>query len=597
MLRSFELRTATTNTPWPSSSRFSSHAPHYCPVSDLWKRKYGYSCPYTQPAGEYSLHKRRPSTGVGERPSLNEERRPLSSQPSPHSCTLCGPEATYCDHSFGSGFCTGVEGPEVEEEEPISHATRHPYSDGRTTRTTIPCIYSPQKSKNAMNHPPHLGVQPVACKKIGEKTVGKGRKRIRGETSTVDARPNVPTLLEVHQRVIDSALREISRPREGPFENLGERLGGDHEDFTYCSSSTRLSECATLGVSTPALLPRSSSLRHAFNADPNSAGHHVDGESNRVVRRKRVSKSRQQQERMRLPSCEKDDSGYSSSRKTVPLLQRKHELSSAENGRNTPVGSSTSREDLIINERADSLSRLGGHNEEKGMLDYIAPIETNSCRASNSQHYQPSASTHGTVAQCAPSSGNSSVVTSSIKKVSPPSNIAPEKHRRKSSNLVAETFTLYRTSAIGNKIPPSPSERVLGERSTTTEENADRVVLETGSPAEDCVGRGQKEELLIHAPPSVSKYEEEPQGSYTTQAEKWKSVSTTTESSMVGQYRFGDANRSPCQAIPHGKLAKGQTLRGDDGISTSGISDMSPISWTLSVDAREKPVGVNHASR
>lgn len=44
-----------------------------------------------------------------------------------------------------------------------------------------------------------------------------------------------PTLLEIHQRVIDAALLEISRPREGPFENLGERLGGEHETFTYYS--------------------------------------------------------------------------------------------------------------------------------------------------------------------------------------------------------------------------------------------------------------------------------------------------------------------------------------------------------------------------
>ncbi|CAN0037313.1 unnamed protein product, partial [Ectocarpus sp. 12 AP-2014] len=39
----------------------------------------------------------------------------------------------------------------------------------------------------------------------------------------------------LHQRVIDAALREISRPRDRPFDNLGERLGGEHDTFTYCS--------------------------------------------------------------------------------------------------------------------------------------------------------------------------------------------------------------------------------------------------------------------------------------------------------------------------------------------------------------------------
>ncbi|CAM9387063.1 unnamed protein product, partial [Ectocarpus sp. 12 AP-2014] len=39
----------------------------------------------------------------------------------------------------------------------------------------------------------------------------------------------------LHQRVIDAALREISRPRDRPFDNLGEHLGGEHDTFTYCS--------------------------------------------------------------------------------------------------------------------------------------------------------------------------------------------------------------------------------------------------------------------------------------------------------------------------------------------------------------------------
>lgn len=89
-------------------------------------------------------------------------------------------------------------------------------------------------------------------------------KRSGGLDGKVGGKPSrrmtvAPTLLQVHQRVIDAALLEISRPRERPFENLGERLGGEHETFTYSSQDgsegtnpesaacdpTRLPEAAT----------------------------------------------------------------------------------------------------------------------------------------------------------------------------------------------------------------------------------------------------------------------------------------------------------------------------------------------------------------
>lgn len=77
-----------------------------------------------------------------------------------------------------------------------------------------------------------------------------------------------PTLLELHQRAIDAALLEISRPREGPFENLGERLGGEHETFTYYSqdgdggsegSSTELTTCEPASLSEATSLKRRAS--------------------------------------------------------------------------------------------------------------------------------------------------------------------------------------------------------------------------------------------------------------------------------------------------------------------------------------------------
>lgn len=50
----------------------------------------------------------------------------------------------------------------------------------------------------------------------------------------------IPSLLEIHQRVINAALLELSLPHEMPFENLRERLGGEPEEQTYREGSIRV---------------------------------------------------------------------------------------------------------------------------------------------------------------------------------------------------------------------------------------------------------------------------------------------------------------------------------------------------------------------
>ena len=105
----------------------------------------------------------------------------------------------------------------------------------------------------------------TACK-------GSGGVRVKMGVKSCRRRKVAPTLLEIHQRVIDAALFEISRPREGPFENLGERLGGARETFTYYSQDGDANGDgeATLTESTacgPARLPESkNTLRRAKTA-------------------------------------------------------------------------------------------------------------------------------------------------------------------------------------------------------------------------------------------------------------------------------------------------------------------------------------------
>lgn len=60
-------------------------------------------------------------------------------------------------------------------------------------------------------------------------------------------RRTTPSLLEIHQRVINAALLELSQPHDMPFENLGERLGGEPDEQTYREGSIRVRGGKVLG--------------------------------------------------------------------------------------------------------------------------------------------------------------------------------------------------------------------------------------------------------------------------------------------------------------------------------------------------------------
>lgn len=83
-----------------------------------------------------------------------------------------------------------------------------------------------------------------------DKLRGRGRRRkIDPHSYSKDERKNrVPTLLETHQRVINAALLELSRPRGEPFGNLGESLGGEYDKFTYCDRYVKASVCSLKNV-------------------------------------------------------------------------------------------------------------------------------------------------------------------------------------------------------------------------------------------------------------------------------------------------------------------------------------------------------------
>lgn len=222
------------------SSRLSAILPPHSPsrlsyrahsAKLKWEKKHGQPCPYSLPAGKGCPYVRR-----------DDERPPLGTQHDERHNKL--PErssrAQYCD--FGSGFDRdAVDSTALQESGDYLESAE----STRTYSTHTPVTAAPA-----------VGDGVPRKDEIGSGCRGNTRKNNHAIRKT-PGRRRCPTLLEMHKRVIDTALLELSRPREGPFENLGDRLGGEHESFTYCygttsrlmkdsSSSGSLPQCAAV---------------------------------------------------------------------------------------------------------------------------------------------------------------------------------------------------------------------------------------------------------------------------------------------------------------------------------------------------------------
>lgn len=287
----------------------------------------------------------------------------------------------YCDHAFGIRFRTGFNAPTTTGEDEKKSAldeTRSVGNNARTSSTTIPSIPSTNPDKKSIQHRCPK-VSPARPNRIEENSTGKrGQKQVRVATPTVGVGPKIPTLLKLHQRVIDAALREISRPRQGPFENLGERLGGEHEDVTYCSSSIKFPICAAGPTPqsrcwsaryAPANRNRSSrrcwSAGQAFHGDKESnsgrggLGSKISRGAGHAIL---VDRTVQQQMKPRLPRFENSSRSHSSSKRS--MLQQNQELSSsAEDERGVIQVTDTIGKSAKVKENSAAASELQDRSE------------------------------------------------------------------------------------------------------------------------------------------------------------------------------------------------------------------------------------------
>lgn len=194
----------------PSSfPHFDSRSSFFSRGNPWWRRDPSRISPYSRSARHdclYSRAERRKQTTC----LTSRERDQGSCPPLPPSFGSSKP--SY----FGSGFCK-----ELDEE-----------SIGQGSTLGFECI-------DDGSGPPADRAPKVSRAYAGSRALK--RSEVEKESSCLTpSRDRIPTLVEMHKAVIDSTLQEFFRPREGPFENLGERLGGGRENFTYCDRSIRM---------------------------------------------------------------------------------------------------------------------------------------------------------------------------------------------------------------------------------------------------------------------------------------------------------------------------------------------------------------------
>ena len=220
-----------------------------------WEAKYRKPCPYARPAGEGCPYIRRSArTCFSEHMSSDDDVQPPEGSLS-RGLLISVPGAPQRD--FGSGFSREIDDPAcqesslyVEREPDDSDGVAAAAAAGATTGSVRREAVAAQSPAAAPPAPAPAATSPKR-RKNGKNSSGRSNKK-----SGVKRR--VPTLLKIHQRVIEDALFELTRSREEAFENLGERLGGEPEDFTFYDGTFNFA------AGLPARLPAYAAQRRKF---------------------------------------------------------------------------------------------------------------------------------------------------------------------------------------------------------------------------------------------------------------------------------------------------------------------------------------------
>lgn len=200
---------------WTFEGSRPSSFPHFdsrsscCSRGNPWWRRYpDQISPYSRSARHdclYSRAERRKQT------TCLASREPDQGGCLPLLPSFGSSEPSY----FGSGFCKGLDEESIEQGSSLG----------------FECI--DDGSSPPADRPPEVSRAYAGSRAFK-------RCEVEEFSCLTPSREHIPTLVEMHKAVIDSALQEFFRLREGPFENLGERLGGGRESFTYCDRSIRM---------------------------------------------------------------------------------------------------------------------------------------------------------------------------------------------------------------------------------------------------------------------------------------------------------------------------------------------------------------------
>lgn len=293
----------------PSSTR----APSFRSAAAHWERKHGQACPYSQPAGEHCPYRRLLSHDISaDQNGIGSGRNYTRSS----AAALSAPGGKVSDDTFGSGFLRAFDDEiaRQEEEKTLFHLDSVVTTENPTTFTG-PFFLSASPLGSNHGHKNKWKTTASTADIHGLATVMQAIKGKNGATTGTAVhigRTKIPTLLETHRRVIIAALHEVSRPYEGPFENLGERLGGERDGFTYCDrGSIRFSRGdAVSGVSTDTALARCASARCSTSDGANGPEYKIGGGSgNATCRRGRTVEPSELATKTRLPKFHGSSTG------------------------------------------------------------------------------------------------------------------------------------------------------------------------------------------------------------------------------------------------------------------------------------------------
>lgn len=261
-----------------------------------WEAKHRKPCPYARPAGEGCPYTRRSArTCFSEHMNSSDDDAQPTEGSLSRGLLVSVPGTPH--RNFGSGFSREIEDPAYRESSPRVESETDGGDGTGAAAGSVPHEAAAAAAAGAAN---------PKRRKNGNKNSSSGGRNNKKS----GGKRRVPTLLKIHQRVIEDALFELTRSREEAFENLGERLGGEPEDFTFYDGTFNFA------AGLPTRLPACASQRRKFARSRRKLHQRMRGQPNTIKGAYHRAQTDHAYRGIPLPRFKKDQESWK-----IPLLR------------------------------------------------------------------------------------------------------------------------------------------------------------------------------------------------------------------------------------------------------------------------------------